>query len=612
MMSADLRAIARLLCLILVLSLAGEVNPWSLLIGSMALMLSILWKPRPENKWLRVITGLTAVGAGAAIFSVYGTAIGRETSAALLAILAGLKAVESTRANDEKILAIIGLFMVALLFLFRYDLWSTLIGGSAAAGFLWLLLLQGAHAPKRADAAGWLLHLTLRALPITILLFVFVPRLQHGGWWTPTAPQTGTGFRDGLDPQDVSQINSDNTPVMRVTWSGSSPHEAVFWRGAVLEIQDGFSWRAKNTDWVRENMISVPSKNSQEARLLIEPGNGHWLFAPENTVAMTSSESAEQPGWYEGHATWRWVRPVEKRLSFQIVVDPNYRIMAEEGRLARADIDETSAQWVRKAVGQAKTPTAIMRALLDAFREQGFIYSRSPGKISSLSEFLELKRGFCEHYASALATAARAAGLRARVVAGYLGGEYNPIGGFWLITRGDAHAWVEYVNDEGAWMPADATAVIPPEDPQRDARWRGESRQAQATAWERMRWNMESINYQFASFMISFDLDSQRDLWSGLREMGVRWWIIFFVLIVLAPVLASMIASSLTQRLPREVRAYRRLREGALRKGWITDTWGPLEIKEELLRRDPKRRSRVELVIANYIRRRYGPNPGKV
>lgn len=611
-MSADLRAIARLLCLILVLSLAGEVNPWALLIGSTALVASILWKPRPGNKLLRVFTGVGAIGAGVAIYLASGTAIGREASAALLSVLAGLKALESTRASDEKVLALIGLFMVALLFLFRYDLWSTLIGGSAAAGFLWLLLLQGQHAPTRNEAAGWLLHLSLRALPLTILLFVFVPRLQHGGWWTPAAPQTGTGFREGLDPQDIDQIGSDTTPVMRVTWAGESPRDPVFWRGAVLEVQDGFSWKPRSTPWVRGTTLERPSSSARQAELLIEPGNGHWLFAPENTTAMASTEGSEQPGWFEGHATWRWTRSVEKRLRFEVTVDPEFRLVADDGRLARADIDPESEAWVRAATKGARKPTDVMRALLGAFRDQGFIYTRSPGKIASLAEFLKLKKGFCEHYASALATAARAAGLRARVVAGYLGGEYNPVGGFWLITRGDAHAWVEYVNEDNAWVPADATAVIPPEDPARDQRWRGDLAQSRGTALERMRWNLESINYRFAMFMIGFDLDSQKDLWSGLREMGVSWWIVFALLLGLAPILASLVASSLTQRSPREVRAYRRLRERALNRGWALDSWGPIEVRDELLRREPEKRERIERIVQKYIRRRYGPNPRKV
>lgn len=612
--SADLRAIARLLCLILILSLAGEVNVWALLIGSSSLVLSILWKPSAQTRWVKVITGLGAVAAGAAIFASAGTMIGRETSAALLSILAGLKALESNKGSDEKILAVIGLFMVAMLFLFRYDLWSTLVGGSAGAGFLWLILLQGAHAPRRHEAAGWLLHLSLRALPVTILLFVFVPRIQHGGWWVPAAPSSNVGFRDALDPQDVDEIRSDNTPVMRVTWSGESPREPVFWRGAVLEVQDGFSWRPRSTDWVRESVMAAnpsPEKNRQ-AQLLIEPGSGHWLFAPENTVAMTATEGTDQPGWFIGHGTWRWVRAIEKRVRFNVVVDPEFLLKAEDARLSRADIDDESLRWARQATKGAQTPTDKIQALLTAFRDQGFIYSRSPGKIPDLASFLREKRGFCEHYASALAILARAVGLRARVVTGYLGGEFNPVGNFWLITRGDAHAWVEYVNEQEAWVSADATAVIPPEDPIRDVRWRGDVERTGISTWGRLRWNLESFNYGFAMFMIGFDLDSQKDLWSGLKEMGVRWWIIFGLLLILAPLIASQIAATLTSRLPKDVRAYRRLRERGLNEGWLKDSWGPDEVRAELLRRRPEDRERIDRIVTKYIRRRYGPSEGKV
>ena len=81
-------------------------------------------------------------------------------------------------------------------------------------------------------------------------------------------------------------------------------------------------------------------------------------------------------------------------------------------------------------------PRAIVNKALEFFRTQGFRYSFSPGEYgkNDLDEFLFHRRlGFCEHYAASFATLMRLAGIPARVVTGYLGGEYDRMGQFFLV-----------------------------------------------------------------------------------------------------------------------------------------------------------------------------------
>ncbi len=67
------------------------------------------------------------------------------------------------------------------------------------------------------------------------------------------------------------------------------------------------------------------------------------------------------------------------------------------------------------------------------------------------------KRGYCEHFASAMAVMARSAGIPARVVTGYSGGSYNPFTALWEIKQSDAHAWVEIYFGSAGWAPFDPT-----------------------------------------------------------------------------------------------------------------------------------------------------------
>ena len=73
----------------------------------------------------------------------------------------------------------------------------------------------------------------------------------------------------------------------------------------------------------------------------------------------------------------------------------------------------------------------------------------------------DTRRGFCEHYAGAFVVLMRAAGIPARVVTGYQGGEVNPRGGYLIVRQSDAHAWAEVLVD-GFWRRVDPTATVAP------------------------------------------------------------------------------------------------------------------------------------------------------
>ena len=86
-----------------------------------------------------------------------------------------------------------------------------------------------------------------------------------------------------------------------------------------------------------------------------------------------------------------------------------------------------------------------------------------PGS-DSVDQFLfQTRRGFCGHFASAGAFLLRAAGIPARVVGGYLGGELNPLDGALTVRQYEAHAWLEYWDKADLrWHRLDPTSVVSP------------------------------------------------------------------------------------------------------------------------------------------------------
>jgi hypothetical protein len=81
-----------------------------------------------------------------------------------------------------------------------------------------------------------------------------------------------------------------------------------------------------------------------------------------------------------------------------------------------------------------------------------------------MDQFLfQTKRGFCEHYAYAFVVMMRAAGVPARVVAGYQGGEVNPVNKTVIVHQFDAHAWAEVWLAGQGWVRVDPTAAVSPD-----------------------------------------------------------------------------------------------------------------------------------------------------
>ncbi len=108
-------------------------------------------------------------------------------------------------------------------------------------------------------------------------------------------------------------------------------------------------------------------------------------------------------------------------------------------------------------------------ALQDYFRDNGFVYStQTPLKqgydgdgARVIAKFLEVKSGYCVHFASAMALMARSLGIPARVAEGYLpgtstGGTANSPG-VYTVTSDDLHAWPELYFAGVGWVPFEPT-----------------------------------------------------------------------------------------------------------------------------------------------------------
>jgi transglutaminase-like putative cysteine protease len=134
-------------------------------------------------------------------------------------------------------------------------------------------------------------------------------------------------------------------------------------------------------------------------------------------------------------------------------------------QLVRTSPYERAYALASSLADQAATPyafvTAVQRYLstTDGFR----YYERTPLTRYPLLTFLfSSRRGYCQHFAGAMALLLRMGGLPARVVTGFTAGRLNSATRTYSVSDRDAHAWVEVWFPRYGWVRFDPTPAVAP------------------------------------------------------------------------------------------------------------------------------------------------------
>ena len=171
----------------------------------------------------------------------------------------------------------------------------------------------------------------------------------------------------------------------------------------------------------------------------------------------------------------------------------------------------------------------LFDAILARFNVEPYVYTLRPGALSGdnqIDQFLfQSQRGFCEHFASAFVFMMRSAGVPARVVAGYQGGEINPVNKTVIVHQFDAHAWAEVWIEGKGWVRVDPTGAVSPDR----IEWGlEEAMQAEGSflaaaplsalrfrnvpLLNMLRLRYDAITYRWQSWVVGFDRERQFDL----------------------------------------------------------------------------------------------------
>jgi transglutaminase-like putative cysteine protease len=626
---------AALLCL--VPTMLGSLAIWVPLVF-LAALLAKFWMEKKDRRlrsliW-KIVLAILAVGA---TIATYGSPTGLEPGVSLLVLLASLKILEAHTARDFHVLVMIGWVLCLAGFIMSQEFALALCVLTA-----FVLLVTALVQFHRGRAPGKVIRPPLitvgkilaQALPLVILLFLFFPR-GTGGFrlQLPGAPTDSTGFSGKLSPGTVASIATSEELAFRAEFPDGKmpPRSSLYWRGAVLWQGGGLEWEA-GTGLGRAQADMRPIGESIRQRITIEPHAGRWLFALDRPLAAPAGATLA-PGRY-----LHTPRPNSRMRRYEVVSasDATEDELRPRERTAflllpptiSSEVHQLAQSWTAQNSG----PRAVVKAALEFFRTQGFVYSVSPGQYegaTALDDFLfRRKIGFCEHYAGTFATLMRAAGIPSRVVVGYLGGQFNQFGNYLLVRQSEAHAWCEIWIPETGWERVDPTSVIAPERLSLGSLREMLASQTLAAAtgaesstgrtrdalrfFDNARLAWDSVSFAWDTRVLSFDLDAQREFLTQLRIDGWSGGAYLLWIAAIAAILLAVYASWTRWRArprPDPLRAlYDQfcLKAEALGAPRLASE-GPANYARRAADLIPQKAEGIRRITENYIALRYSP-----
>jgi len=482
-------------------------------------------------------------------------------------------------------------------------------------------------------------QILLYSIPILLVLFLLVPRIAPL-WSMPSPAESATtGVSDEMSPGDITELGRSGGLALRARFDQAPPApELLYWRGLVLDHFDGRSW-SRTLDSPRRSSHSVvlprpADSNALEYDVIMEPSGRNWAYSLE------LSRRNEGDLWQDARGVFYDNRRVTRRIMYSMTAWPNSaldvsELSADDMALNRQLPDsgnERSRALASEWWQEAGDETEFVQSILTHFREQEFYYTLAPQSLASdsIDDFLfETREGFCEHYAGAMVFLLRSAGIPARVVVGYQGGEYNRFDDYLMVYHYNAHAWTEYWQEGAGWQRVDPTMAVAPsrildgaeqwfatqQDFLRDS---GLSMiRFRAMPWiNTLRLRLDAVDHAWSRWVLAYDAGMQNRLVQRLTGMSASTALPWLLAITLSFVLliCALLVFRFTGRVSASsaLRSYQRFARIMERRGLSRQiNEGPYDFLLRARLEDPSIARHAERITRLFSRLHYGILSGK-
>jgi len=396
---------------------------------------------------------------------------------------------------------------------------------------------------------------TFGAICTGAMLFFFFPRFSAGYMGHSNMNTTlMSGFSDEVELGEIGEIKKNTAVVLRVQTGAPVEYDRLRWRGIALANFDGTKWSsggkgsiavfANGDGWIPVTS-NLPAKADRAKLLqytvLMEPMASDALFIPGVGVAIRGNFTSDRLSPYGGRRAYLFRDVSDSMFNpfhnfsavryFGVSRLPQFQLerLREAGREYPEAIRDTYLQLpaldaripalAQSVAAQAATPVDQAIAIENYLRSR-YAYTLDlagkPGK-DPLAYFLFQKRaGHCEYFASAMAVMLRTLGIPSREINGFLPGEYNSLGGDYIVRASDAHSWVEAYFPGTGWVVFDPTPAAVETPPGMF------SRLALIADWLELTWNEWVINYDFNhQLQLAQSMQTKSRNW---RDVAREWF----------------------------------------------------------------------------------------
>ncbi len=531
----------------------GHLPLWT----SATVCLTLCWRgaitlrgSRLPPMWLLLPVSLLAMGG---VYLTFRTLLGREPGVTMLALLLTFKLLEMHARRDLFVVIFLSFFLLLTNFFYSQSILTALV---MIATIIVLLSAQitfqfTGTVPPLAARLKLAARVFLIAAPLGVLLFVGFPRIQGPLWGLPGDAGGKSGMSDTMSPGSMTSLALSEEVAFRARFDGAAPpQEQLYWRGPVLSNYDGRAWSRIGRPLHPVAQLRLARQlawkgPSYPYEVTLEPGRRQFLFMLELSEPGPSVDGGNPA--YTAELEQLVGASSDKRLRYTSVAHPKY--------IAQPGLEpETLERWLQlpqgfnprtlryaaqiQALRAERGDDAAIAAVLDMFRK-GFEYTLEPGRLGrdEIDEFLfDTRKGFCEHYSGSFVYVMRAAGLPARVVNGYQGGERNPVDGYYTVRQSDAHAWSEvWLGPQRGWTRIDPTAAVAPERIRsslaqalpREAPFGlqglAELARDQSSWLAQMRFSFSAMNNAWNQWILDYNPNRQQDFFKALAAAFGNW-----------------------------------------------------------------------------------------
>lgn len=367
---------------------------------------------------------------------------------------------------------------------------------------------------RKVLAAGLLMPLV--SLPLAVCFFPVLPRTQLPLWnYLSSSAVLVTGLSDKVEPGSSASISESRVLAFRAEMARQAGQP--YWRGIVFNQLNGNRW-VRDRDVPVEEIVSGGQSTSQA--IYPEPSESRVLIALDRPYSIKQNRLKSAPD-----GVFEYLGSIRRRLNYTAE-------SVSDG--ASASIGATDREFYLRL--PARVPARIQRLaaeirrdgkndlsrleLLETyFRDGGYRYSTHelPTGEGALERFMfENRKGHCEFFASAFAMLLRGAGVPSRLVGGYLGGDYNELGGYYLVTENMAHVWVEAFIAGHGWLRIDPSSFAVNYGTILSAR-------TSIVSMLRLRLLVDSLNHAWNRTVIPYDFEQQLDF---ANNIGRRFQVV--------------------------------------------------------------------------------------